>query len=264
MNMCRQQCVSSRRRRRRTAPGAPAPSMTPIVSCECSVYDYNNQQREHSSTKASAQPKGLLDDIMRSEKRQDDIVAPGASSLDEESSSSESHSTDFSVPSEVPEAAPASLSSIDEIVPQLSSHCDACPHCADVCSDPFCRDCSSKKTAQHVVSSTCTNDDATPPTYTPCQVRRHNHASSAWLVCGTDIYDATAFLEGHPGGTTSILRRAGGVADCTEDMKMHSRDAVKMWKGSRIGTLCACPGKGSGGGATGNHKVDKKFECVIS
>jgi len=234
-------------------------------SCQkCSLYDH---QEEHSSTKASVPRRGLLDDILRSEKRQDDNVAPEASSLDEESSSSESHSTDFFVPGEVPEAAPASLSSIDEPAPQLSSVCDACPHCADVCSDPFCRDCSSKEKTQHVVSSTTTtttNDDATPPTYTPCQVRRHNHAASAWLVCGTDIYDVTPFLKSHPGGKNSMLRRAGGVADCTEDMKMHSRAAVKMWKGSRIGTLCACSGKDAGGSTTGNNKNDKMFECVIS
>ena len=219
------------------------------------------------ATKTTSAPRlGVLDDMLRSEKRQDDDAAPEASSIDEESSSSESHVTDFTVSDDVPEAAPASLSSIDELAPQLCSTCDACPHCADVCADPFCRDCSSKKKAHHVVSSTtCNNNDETPfPTYTPCQVRRHNHEASAWLVCGTDIYDATPFLESHPGGKTSMLRRAGGVADCTEDMKMHSRGAVRMWKGSRIGTVCACPGKGGTAACNNSKNNDKKFDCVIS
>ena len=275
MNMCHQQRVSSRRRRRPAAGAAQASPSKPVFfhvddnqsSSSCQKGSLHDHQEEHSSTtatKTTSTPRlGVLDDILRSEKRQDDGAAPEASSLDEESSSSESHVTDFTASDDVPEAAPASLSSIDELAPQLCSTCDACPHCADVCADPFCRDCSAKKKAQHVVSSTTCNNDDDIPTYTPCQVRRHNHEASAWLVCGTDIYDATPFIERHPGGMNSMLRRAGGAADCTEDMKMHSRGAVRMWKGSRIGTLCACPGKG-GIDARSNKNNDKKFECVIS
>lgn len=279
MDMCHQQRVSSRRRRRPAAGAAPAPPPKPVFfhvndhqsSTSCQKGSLHDHQKEHSSavaTKTTSAPRlGVLDDILRSEKRQDDNAAPEASSLDEESSSSESHVTDFTVSDDVPEAAPASLSSIDELAPQLCGTCDACPHCADVCTDPFCRDCSSKKKAQHFVSSiTCNdNDDDIPTrTYTPCQVRRHNHEASAWLVCGTDIYDATPFLESHPGGKSSMLRRAGGVADCTEDMKMHSRAAVRMWKGSRIGTVCACPGKGGTAACNNSKNNDKKFDCVIS
>jgi hypothetical protein len=276
MNMCHQQRVSSRRRRRPAAGSALAPPAKPIFfdvddnlssACQSSLYDHQEEHASAVATTTTTPRRDILGGILRSEERHDDGAAPEAFSLlDEESSSSESHTAELSVSEDVPEAAPASLSSIDELTPEMRSACNACPHCADVCSDPFCMDCSSKKKAQPVVSSTtCSNDDATS-TYTPCQVRRHNHAASAWLVCGTDIYDATPFLERHPGGKNSMLRRAGGVADCTEDMKMHSRAAIRMWKSSRIGTLCACPGKDIQGSTVtcNNDKNGKKIECVLS
>jgi cytochrome b involved in lipid metabolism len=80
-----------------------------------------------------------------------------------------------------------------------------------------------------------------------CQVRRHNHAESCWLVAGDTIYDATNYVAIHPGGTDSILRKAGGATDCTRDMQFHSKASKQMWKKYKVGQLrpCACLGGNS-------------------
>ena len=163
-----------------------------------------------------------------------------------------------------PVTGPLSLGICDQECDSLSSSCNACPHCEDVCEVPFCRDCSvlRKTPSSSVASSSClslaTNltsrevsrrgggSDLSPgrttePCYTLCQVRRHNHTDSAWLVADGIIYDATSYLSLHPGGERSLLRKAGGVADCAEDMRMHSRGAVRMWKDRRVGRVCTCP-----------------------
>mmetsp|Transcript_27571 Transcript_27571/g.60405 ORF Transcript_27571/g.60405 Transcript_27571/m.60405 type:complete len:290 (-) Transcript_27571:136-1005(-) len=197
-------------------------------------------------------------------------LPPEASRLDEDSSSTDEVIATYDAP---PSLAPLSigLASIDELPPSAPiSSCNACPHCDDVCSDPFCQDCAptKKKRGRAAGSSngncninTCKSREAT---YTMCQVRRHNTKESAWLVCGDTIYDATPFLEGHPGGTMSMLRKSGGAADISEDMKMHSRKAVKMMKGSKVGRLCPCPGETMNGNGDGKALEEKKFECVIS
>ena len=78
-------------------------------------------------------------------------------------------------------------------------------------------------------------------TYTMCQVRRHDTKESAWLVAGGRIYDATQYVHRHPGGERSILKYAGGVKDCTEDMNFHSKNAIRLWKRFEIGILVKCP-----------------------
>jgi len=78
-------------------------------------------------------------------------------------------------------------------------------------------------------------------TYTMCQVRRHNHVGSAWVLVGTAIYDVTPFLRSHPGGAQAILKKSGGAADCTEDLLFHSKRAQKEWKKNKVGTLRRCP-----------------------
>lgn len=80
--------------------------------------------------------------------------------------------------------------------------------------------------------------------YTLCEVRRHSTGESAWLVAGDDIYDATEYLNSnqHPGGKVSILKKAGGVADCAEDLHFHSRNGRKMWQKYHVGKLVPCKG----------------------
>mmetsp|Transcript_9445 Transcript_9445/g.23033 ORF Transcript_9445/g.23033 Transcript_9445/m.23033 type:complete len:180 (+) Transcript_9445:89-628(+) len=73
--------------------------------------------------------------------------------------------------------------------------------------------------------------------YTMSEVKRHNHTKSAWIVAGKDIYDITSYLGVHPGGSSSLLRRAGGAKDCTEDFKFHSKKGQRQWDQFKIGRL---------------------------
>eukprot|EP00980_Cylindrotheca_fusiformis_P001995 scaffold443_cov125-Cylindrotheca_fusiformis.AAC.44 len=78
--------------------------------------------------------------------------------------------------------------------------------------------------------------------FTMCQVRRHNNINSAWLLVGDKIYDATEYLHIHPGGKTSILRKAGGAYDCSEDFRFHSKSGRRLWQKFFIGKLRPCAG----------------------
>jgi len=134
------------------------------------------------------------------------------------------------------------------------SDCDACPFCKDVCLNDECRTCI-KKTKLMNERRRCSSTDpfrlfpGHPRTneeevyITPCELKRHNTSDSAWLLCGEIVYDATNFINGHPGGEKSILRKAGGAVDCTKDMKFHSSKAINMWKRNKIGVLRTCRGE---------------------
>lgn len=73
------------------------------------------------------------------------------------------------------------------------------------------------------------------------ELRRHDHADSAWILVGDAIYDATSYVRSHPGGMAVILKKAGGKADCTEDLRFHSGHAQRTWKKHRVGTLIRDP-----------------------
>jgi cytochrome b involved in lipid metabolism len=119
------------------------------------------------------------------------------------------------------------------IVPQ-AEQCDACSCCDDVCELSECEGCASKRAQQQ--------PSAQRIRFTLCEVRRHNTTGSAWLLCGDTVYDVTSYLELHPGGKRSILRRCGG-ADCSSDMNFHSKGAQRQWKKYAIGKLVSCNGE---------------------
>ncbi|KAL7497210.1 hypothetical protein ACHAWT_007815 [Skeletonema menzelii] len=120
--------------------------------------------------------------------------------------------------------------------------CDACPCCRDTCNNAnSCTSCQKKLNATAMPK----NSSSAQNTYTMCQLKRHNHAESAWILVGDTIYDATPYIRSHPGGTETILRKSGGAADCTEDMRFHSGRARKEWKKFKVGTLVACPRQSS-------------------
>lgn len=73
-------------------------------------------------------------------------------------------------------------------------------------------------------------------TYTMAQVNKHNSEESAWIVVDGKVYDATPYLDDHPGGAASIVMNAGG--DATEDFNaIHSSAAHKMLEEYYIGEL---------------------------
>lgn len=47
------------------------------------------------------------------------------------------------------------------------------------------------------------------------ELRKHDKAENPWFVVNGEVYDGTAFLEGHPGGAQSIISAAG--LDATDE-----------------------------------------------
>ena len=122
--------------------------------------------------------------------------------------------------------------------------CDACPYCNDVCDSPNCESCTNKSQNNERGNDNFRCFDACPEkfkSYTMCQVRRHNSSNSAWIVSGNNVYDVTDYVKYHPGGTESILKRAGGAQDCSIDMEFHSKGARRMLSKLKIGVLRPCP-----------------------
>jgi len=105
--------------------------------------------------------------------------------------------------------------------------------------------------------------------FTLCEVKRHNKLDDCWIVAGPNVYDATTYLNDHPGGTNSILKFGGGRKDCLEDLMFHSANARVIWKRYKIGTLVKCEGlKNEGASITPwpNYKTakDENGSCTLS
>ncbi|GMF28740.1 unnamed protein product [Phytophthora lilii] len=78
------------------------------------------------------------------------------------------------------------------------------------------------------------------------EVAKHNTKESCWFICRGLVYDATPFLDEHPGGATSILLCGG--TDCTDEFEsIHSTKAWQMLKKYCIGR---CPSSGDDAGAS--------------
>ena len=74
---------------------------------------------------------------------------------------------------------------------------------------------------------------------TSCCDVLHPLSSHATQYDGLDL-DFGGHLQEHPGGANSLLRRAGGVKDYTEDFRFHSIRGRKMWDKFEIGLLDEC------------------------
>ncbi|EKG14125.1 hypothetical protein MPH_08704 [Macrophomina phaseolina MS6] len=68
------------------------------------------------------------------------------------------------------------------------------------------------------------------------ELRKHDTEKEPWFVVNGEVYDGTAFLEGHPGGAQSIISAAG--MDATDEfMAIHSETAKAMMPDYHIGSL---------------------------
>jgi cytochrome b involved in lipid metabolism len=123
----------------------------------------------------------------------------------------------------------------------LHSACGACTSCSDTCGDSSCLECDRKITNMESVSTTSGGSDSVHY-FTMCEIKRHQTKDSAWLVVGDDVYDATTYVNQHPGGETSILNKAGGACDCTQDFHFHSKRGRAVWKKYHVGKVKRCPG----------------------
>ena len=95
-------------------------------------------------------------------------------------------------------------------------------------------------------SSSLYDDDTTNKSlhyYTRFEIQCHNTESSAWIVAGEDIYDVTDYVEHHPGGKSSLMKKIGGTVDCTKDFLFHSKSGQNHWKQYLIGKITKSPSK---------------------
>ncbi|KAJ5682444.1 Eukaryotic molybdopterin oxidoreductase [Penicillium macrosclerotiorum] len=68
------------------------------------------------------------------------------------------------------------------------------------------------------------------------ELKANSSEEKPWFVVNGEVYDGTAFLEGHPGGAISITSSAG--LDVSEDFNaIHSETAKLMMPDYHIGTL---------------------------
>lgn len=68
------------------------------------------------------------------------------------------------------------------------------------------------------------------------ELKQHDKKENPWFVVNGEVYDGTAFLEGHPGGAQSIISAA--ALDATDEfMAIHSETAKAMMPDYHIGTL---------------------------
>ena len=82
--------------------------------------------------------------------------------------------------------------------------------------------------------------------FTEEEVARHNQPGDAWLVVDGCVYDVSSWMDKHPGGIDAIMKRAGGVQDCSVDFGFHSTEARRLWQRLHIGELEGKPSALSG------------------
>ena len=71
---------------------------------------------------------------------------------------------------------------------------------------------------------------------TMAEVEQHSSDNDVWIVVKDKVYDATPFLDKHPGGSASITMNAG--QDTTDDFTaVHSAKAWKDLEEFYIGEL---------------------------
>uniref|UniRef100_A0A7S0L9G1 Nitrate reductase n=1 Tax=Coccolithus braarudii TaxID=221442 RepID=A0A7S0L9G1_9EUKA len=81
-------------------------------------------------------------------------------------------------------------------------------------------------------ASTATGDKR----FTMAEVEKHDTDKDCWIVVKGKVYDATNYLDDHPGGASSITIVAG--SDCTEEFEaLHSSKAWALLEKHLIGLL---------------------------
>ncbi|PNS16850.1 Sulfite oxidase [Sphaceloma murrayae] len=89
---------------------------------------------------------------------------------------------------------------------------------------------------QQVAAEVKMTSDSISKTITIDELRKHDTDTAPWFVVNGEVYDGTAFLEGHPGGAQSIISSAG-IDSTDEFMAIHSETAKAMMPTYHIGSL---------------------------
>ena len=100
--------------------------------------------------------------------------------------------------------------------------------------------------ADKVMAAPAAAPKATGKKFAMSEIEKHDTKEDCWIVVKDKVYDATKYLDDHPGGAASILLAAG--QDCTEEFEaLHSSKAWKILEEYYIGDL--------EGSATGDKKI---------
>jgi hypothetical protein len=87
------------------------------------------------------------------------------------------------------------IEAVESLDSSEENDCDACPHCADRCGNEKCLNCYEKCLFMSHSFNKFMGHNENEMFFTMCQIRRHNHVGSAWLVVGDGVYDATQYIE---------------------------------------------------------------------
>jgi cytochrome b involved in lipid metabolism len=74
--------------------------------------------------------------------------------------------------------------------------------------------------------------------YTYADVAKHNKPDDCWLIIGDYVYDATNYINEHPGGPIVLSTRAGKIVTVAFEQASHSRHArEEILPTKRIGVI---------------------------
>ncbi|KAJ0402044.1 hypothetical protein ATCC90586_010192 [Pythium insidiosum] len=138
---------------------------------------------------------------------------------------------------------------------RASAHnCDACICCNDVCEHDGCFFCAEKEYQLRMAfasSSSVLRERAKTSSvassyfnvdrkYSSCELRRHQHQRSCWVLVDGLVYDVTDLLGVHSGGMQALLDAARAGQDCGDIMRQHPPEARRMLAEYRLGEFYAC------------------------
>jgi cytochrome b involved in lipid metabolism len=99
----------------------------------------------------------------------------------------------------------------------------------------------SPNTSEKTEKSNATSEK-TEKVITLADLSKHSTQKDCWIAMNGGVYNATDFLDEHPGGPELIMQHAG--KDATQDFSsIHSSSAFKLIEKLRIGSLPEGEGK---------------------
>ena len=75
-----------------------------------------------------------------------------------------------------------------------------------------------------------------PETFTRAEVAKHNTDDSLWFIVDSKVYDATEFVDAHPGGE-SVLRQVAGQDATVAFYNLHRHEVLTKYADLCIGTV---------------------------
>lgn len=89
--------------------------------------------------------------------------------------------------------------------------------------------------------------------YSELDVAKHTSPGDCWIMANGYVYDCSRYITKHPGGSRTILTRAG--QDASRDFEFHTRYGKNVWNRLQVGRVAKCRGQQSS---------DEQGDCSIS